>query len=200
MLFTLCFVTWFQTDFLNHTVSQSTLTVFLCLTFVCHQLYGIVATLVYFYVSFEIFVVAYTLTICAIIMVSMKRIREMWHHKHIAKYCFISLVTYSVGFLFFWIPEQVICGNRLDTQHHTILTRMQFHAIFHITSCIAPYYFMIYIVMAHYIVRKRNPYIVMHTLLEVPVVHIDGKGGKKSWWWLKRHPTFVIVALVPLDL
>ena len=111
------------------------------------------------------------------------KVKHMWNDnrgKRIIKYCFVSLSVYSAGFILFWIPEQLICGNRLETQHHTVLTRMQFHALFHLTSCIAPYYFMIYIVMAHYYMRKRNPRIIMHTLLEIPVVHIDVKDGKES--------------------
>ena len=135
--------------------------------------YGIISTLVYFYVSFEGFILAYALTVFTLVVLSAMELRRLAENKSIVKYLILSAGSYIGGLFVFWIPEQILCGNRLEVHHQSILMRLQFHAIFHITSCLGTYYFMIYAVMAQYYTWKRNPYIVMHTFLEIPVVHID---------------------------
>eukprot|EP01083_Nonionella_stella_P028386 78176_1 len=135
--------------------------------------YGIASTFIYFYVSFEVFVVAYCITVASIIVSTWVQIRQIRHDSSIIKYGILSAVFYAGGFLFLWIPEQLLCGNRLLVQHESVLTKLQFHAIFHITSSIGPYYFMIYAVMMNYTVLDKTPKIVFHTQFQIPVVHID---------------------------
>ena len=145
-------------------------------------IYGIVSTLIYFYVDFSVFIIAYIITIASIIGVQLLHKKTILSNINLTKYALLSAAFYGGGFLFLWLPEQIICGNRLMVQHESILTRLQFHAIFHITSSIGPYYFMIYAVMMHYHVSgsKYNPQIVYHTRINIPVVHIDTISTKQA--------------------
>eukprot|EP01084_Bolivina_argentea_P062277 113868_1 len=147
--------------------------------FVFMILYGIISTFIYFYVSFDVFVIAYIITVASIILSTGIQIRKI-KNMNLAKYGILSGMFYAGGFLFLWLPEQFICGNRILVNHHTILTKLQFHAIFHITSTIGPYYFMIYAVMMNYYVLKQNPKIKFHTILKIPVVHIHHIHGKHT--------------------
>ena len=72
-----------------------------------------------------------------------------------------------------WLPEQIFCGNRIYVDHDSILIKLQFHAIFHVTSSIGPYFFMVYVVMMNYTILKQDPKIEYHTPFGIPVVYID---------------------------
>lgn len=134
-------------------------------------LYGVMSTIIYFYVSFDIFVVAYIITVGSLIISTGFHLRKV-KNMNILKYGIGAGLFYAGGFFCLWLPEQIFCGNRIDVQHDSILTKLQFHAIFHITSSIGPYFFMIYAVLMNYTILKQNPCIEYHTTFQIPVVHI----------------------------
>eukprot|EP01084_Bolivina_argentea_P311176 538604_1 len=144
-------------------------------------LYGIIATIIYFYVSFLIFIVSYVLCVAGIIVSTIIQIKRISNgNMIIMKYGVYSALFYAGGFFVLWLPEQILCGNRLFLTHETILTTLQFHAIFHITSTIGSYYWCIYAVFVNYYILKRQPQIMYHTTLSIPVVHIDIASNKNS--------------------
>ena len=124
------------------------------------------------YVSFVIFVIAYILTVGSIIVSTGFHLRKI-KNVTIIKYAVLSALFYAGGFVFLWLPEQIFCGNRIHVNHNSLLTKMQFHAIFHITSTVGPYFFMIYAVLMNYSILKRDPKIKYHTPFKIPVIHID---------------------------
>ena len=132
-------------------------------------IYGIISTIVYFLAGFEIFVIMYVLAVFAVFlrtasMVFCKNSSNIDNDKKerkiqfsgMKKYAIMAGIFYIGGFLFLWIPEQIICGNRLVQKNETILKLLNFHAWFHITSSIGPYCWMIFATLTEYYQLKRQ--------------------------------------------
>ena len=86
---------------------------------------------------------------------------------------------YIFGFAAFWIPEQVVCGNRDIDRHDSGLLALPvpLHAFFHLTSAVGPVYMLVYLSFEYLARRKRRPTLVYekyHVLLcfmNLDVVH-----------------------------
>ena len=64
---------------------------------------------------------------------------------------------YIFGFAAFWIPEQVVCGNRNIDRHDSGLLALPvpLHAFFHLTSAVGPVYMLVYLSF-EYLERRKN--------------------------------------------
>ena len=141
--------------------------------------YGVIATLMYFFASFEIFAVSFGVIMGAAVI---NTVRSAIHlskcgYTSFAKYGILGPGVFVLGFLLFWIPEQIWCGNRLESNHYSIFNHLHFHAMWHLTSALGSYNFMIYGVAAYYHKLNRNLSIKMHSALQIPVVHIEVIGS-----------------------
>jgi dihydroceramidase len=123
---------------------------------------GIVSLYFYFYVGFVYFILIYTATVALLFLVTLYHLNP---HSQARKYAITAIGFYAGGFLCFWIPEQVMCGNRLVDHHETGLLALPvpLHAFFHITSAIGPVCMLTYLSFEHLAKRKRNPTIDIET-------------------------------------
>ena len=66
---------------------------------------------------------------------------------------------YVGGFLCLWVPEQVFCGNRLQTHHHSPLQDLPLplHAFFHVTSSAGPLSWLTFAAFEELRSTKRKP-------------------------------------------
>lgn len=106
------------------------------------------ATALYFVYGFEYFLVTYVATVAVVIFATARQARLLGAPKQgspprmaaaIVRYAAAAAGLYAGGFLVLWIPEQILCGNRLETSHDTVFSRVSLHAFFHITSALGPY-------------------------------------------------------------
>eukprot|EP00755_Sulcionema_specki_P013389 Sspe_Gene.53854::Locus_29744_Transcript_1_1_Confidence_1.000_Length_2085::g.53854::m.53854/K04711/ACER3, YDC1; dihydroceramidase len=114
--------------------------------------WGTAATVVYFWLGFEAFVVMYTVTVLATIAttwVQTGRSRSTSRRSQHRNYAVASAGVYSFGFLFLWLPEQYFCGNRLHRTEPSVIQSLHFHALFHLTSSIGPYLFLCLTALMH---------------------------------------------------
>lgn len=121
---------------------------------------GAGSTWVYFNSGFGFFIVTYVLTVAGIFITTL--VRASYAPKRYAaakKYAYLSVAFYGAGFFFLWIPEQVLCGNRIHDTHDSGLLALPIplHAFFHITSSIGPLCFLTFVVYDFLEKRKRVP-------------------------------------------
>eukprot|EP01063_Lacrimia_lanifica_P007986 TRINITY_DN15133_c0_g1_i1.p1 TRINITY_DN15133_c0_g1~~TRINITY_DN15133_c0_g1_i1.p1 ORF type:complete len:277 (+),score=89.10 TRINITY_DN15133_c0_g1_i1:88-918(+) len=112
------------------------------------------ATWLYFAFGFEAFIVMYSVTVACVVLASYHAARTPAHpqrpnaanqtlKKQLAG---LAAGVYVAGFALFWIPEQVVCGNRLErTDARPGVARLQLHAWFHIMSAVGPYIFLVFL-------------------------------------------------------
>ena len=103
-------------------------------------LYCLVITIAYLNGGFELFFVAYALTVVAVAVTSLTAVNSSPSKKTTRPYVLYAFGIYVGGFLALWVPEQVFCGNRLHVHSHSPLQDLPLplHAFFHITSSIGP--------------------------------------------------------------
>jgi len=106
-------------------------------------IYGSVSTYIYGRGGFEIFITAYVLTVGAVTVTTALHLRDLWDQpvrRIVFPYIMGGLGFYVGGALLLWVPEQVFCGNRLETSHDSGLLRLPvpLHAWFHLTSAAGP--------------------------------------------------------------
>jgi len=105
--------------------------------------YGAISTYIYLQGGFEIFITAYIATIAAVTITTGLHLRDIWAkpvRKTVLPYILGGLVFYVGGAVLLWVPEQLFCGNRLETNHDSILLRLPvpLHAWFHLSSASIP--------------------------------------------------------------
>lgn len=111
------------------------------------------ATVVYFLAGFEFFIVLYVISVASVFSVVLWQSgratdpRTRAQHRLFAG---ISAALYTGGFLLLWIPEMIWCGNRLERTDlgNNWLEGAHLHAYFHLTSAVAPYFFMCFAALA----------------------------------------------------
>ena len=119
--------------------------------FVAVLLWAVFCTVMYFAAGFVMFIVLYSITVATTILASYYQCASCTsqHAVVLKRYAFLAAGIYCFGFLFLWIPEQVLCGNRLHTSEPTILQSLHFHAFFHLCSAIGPYLFLCFAAVLH---------------------------------------------------
>lgn len=102
--------------------------------------YCVLVTYAYLNGGFELFFVAYALTVLAVAVTSLDAVASSPSKKITKPYVLWAFGIYVGGFLALWVPEQVFCGNRLHAHHHSPLQDLPLplHAFFHVTSSIGP--------------------------------------------------------------
>ena len=142
---------------------------------------GAGSTWVYFNSGFTFFIATYILTVASIFAVTLIRVsRAPKRHAFAKKYAYLGVGFYFAGFLFLWLPEQILCGNRMrDTRDTGLLALpVPLHAWFHITSSIGPICILTYFVFDYFEKRKRGPKIVSKPapelcgMVSIPVVTV----------------------------
>jgi len=139
-------------------------------------LYGLASTAVYFGGGFEYFIISYALTVAAIAIIS--AIHVLPRRDAVAfPMVIFALVFYVGGMLLLWLPEQVLCGNRLVNHSDSGLLRLPIplHAFFHLTSSAGPLCWLTFAVYEAMRLAKRGPQLVFEPSSEfcgmpVPVV------------------------------
>ena len=103
-------------------------------------LYCVAVTFAYANGGFEVFFVAYALTVLAVAVTSLDAVASSPSKAVTKPYVLWAFGIYVGGFLALWVPEQVFCGNRLHAHHHSPLQDLPLplHAFFHVTSSIGP--------------------------------------------------------------
>ncbi len=122
---------------------------------VCLFLVACVATVLYATGGFGIFITIYILTVGLIVVLSASRLRTTRARRHVL----YALGFYVGGFVLLWVPEQVLCGNRLETDHPSGLLALPvpLHAFFHLTSSAGPVAWLTFAVFEHLERTARKP-------------------------------------------
>jgi len=137
---------------------------------------GVATTYIYFTIGFFFFLVMYIAVVASVFGITLYQLRPKSPAR---KYALYSIGMYIFGFAAFWIPEQIVCGNRNIDRHDSGLLALPvpLHAFFHLTSAVGPVYMLVYLSFEYLERRKRKPTLVYekyHALLffmSVDVVH-----------------------------
>lgn len=126
---------------------------------------NVVVTYSYFRQGFLLFFIVYSLTVATMIIVSIIYVRrrenfvsEKQMRQH-AVLLFAGSATYVLGFALLWVPEVLLCGNRIETQHETFIAHFKLHALFHLTSAVGSYCYCVFACFSENqleIEKKRN--------------------------------------------
>ena len=79
---------------------------------------GTLSTFMYFQGGFLFFIVTYVITVASIFLVMLFGMNT---NSIARKYGLLSIAIYCFGFICLWIPEQVLCGNRIVDYHKSML-------------------------------------------------------------------------------
>jgi dihydroceramidase len=141
----------------NATEARYSTTAALCLSAM-----GGLSTLIYFRDGFTFFIITYIITVASIFGVTLYQLRAAVNESPARSYAIWSIALYAGGFFCLWIPEQLLCGNRLVDTHDSGLLRLPIplHAFFHITSSIGPVCCLIYMTFEHLEARGKGPVLV----------------------------------------
>ena len=98
------------------------------------------------------FILSYVATVGLVFGMTLRRISLNPNNAMANKFGWRAVILYAGGFLFLWIPEQVLCGNQLEHPPVGILNHRDFlvglpvplHAFFHYTSALGPYFWLAY--------------------------------------------------------
>jgi len=122
-------------------------------------MYGVLSTAVYLRGSFEFFIGSYILTVAAIATVSVLQLVHSARRRVVLPYAIGSLIFYIGGVALLWVPEQVLCGNRLHAHHDSALLGLPvpLHAFFHLTSATGPLLWLTFAVYEMLNLHKRKP-------------------------------------------
>ena len=118
--------------------------------------WAILATVLYFVLGFVAFVVMFTTTVVVTMGAAVVATRPFRSGAEFARnanlksnLAWTAGLVYLFALLGLWLPEQYLCGNRLERSDtpHPIVQGMHFHAMFHLLSALAPYLFLCFILV-----------------------------------------------------
>jgi dihydroceramidase len=123
--------------------------------------YCVAVTAAYANGGFEVFFVAYALTVLAVAVTSIRAAGKSAVKATTKPYVKWALCIYIGGFGTLWVPEQLFCGNRLQVTHHSPLQDLPvpLHAFFHVTSSIGPLAWLTFAAFEELHRVKRGPVI-----------------------------------------
>lgn len=143
---------------------------------------GSISTVCYFSGGFIYFIIAYSCTIAGIVFTTVADItgRPAGAVRSTAAFWAACAVAFYVGgSLLLWIPEQIFCGNRLETSKKSLLLHLPIplHAFFHLTSAAGPLCWLTYASYSRMHHLKRSPQVSMERSCEsfglpAPVVRV----------------------------
>jgi hypothetical protein len=146
--------------------------------------YGAGSTFIYATSGFEIFVILYIATVLCCVVLTVIRTWTSPIRSQIWPFSAASVGFYAGGFLVLWLPEQLFCGNRVETSHDSVLLRLHvpLHAYFHITSALGPFCFLTYAAFSRLHQLGKRPTLRYLSKLEMgmlplPVACVDGKAA-----------------------
>lgn len=149
---------------------------------------GIVSTYIYLLGGFAYFIVVYIITVIGVFGATLYQLRK---DSPARRYAFMAVGYYSGGFLFLWLPEQLLCGNRKVSFHESGLLSLPIplHAFFHLTSSIGPVCCLTYLTFEYLEQRKRNPSLMYERAAEF-LGTLDMPLVKASPVWYHEGQTF----------
>ena len=113
-----------------------------------YMIYCLAATSIYFTAQFEYFFVAFALSMAALAIMVLRYCYESRVPRLVKVLLMTSNAFFLGGFFFFWLPESVMCGNRLIYNHPSVFQRLYFHSIFHICAGFGAYLFCVAVIAA----------------------------------------------------
>eukprot|EP00760_Papus_ankaliazontas_P033154 PhM_4_TR6205/c0_g1_i1/m.78986/K04711/ACER3, YDC1; dihydroceramidase len=110
--------------------------------------------------GFIFFVLSYSATVALLVVLSARFCLCDPSASSITKRLAATAVTcYVGGFVFFWLPETLLCGNRLHDHDASVFEGLGFHALFHLTSAFGSYTMAMFVFSARIdVVRSRIRY------------------------------------------
>jgi len=113
-------------------------------------LYGCMAAAGYFAFGFEPFVLAYAASVTALVLVAWRTLvkGELPATRSSQRLLAIAASLYGGGFLFLWIPGELLC------RHVPLMQRLPMHAVFHLTSTAGPHLGLTSLALARYEVEQ----------------------------------------------
>eukprot|EP01062_Namystynia_karyoxenos_P074304 TRINITY_DN71187_c0_g1_i1.p1 TRINITY_DN71187_c0_g1~~TRINITY_DN71187_c0_g1_i1.p1 ORF type:complete len:276 (+),score=62.94 TRINITY_DN71187_c0_g1_i1:85-912(+) len=138
--------------------------------------FGVAGTAAYFANSFGFFISCYAVTIAAVTAAS---VRHVWRASAECAagrpILVLALLCYLGGTALLWLPEQLLCGNRLHAQHQSALQDLPvpLHSFFHLTSAAGPYLWLTWAAYSRLHAVGRRPSIASGGAadLGLPVAH-----------------------------
>jgi len=110
---------------------------------------------------FIFFLVAYILCILALVYHVSKIFRRPTTLLHQKIFIVSSMGFYIGGWLFFWVPEVLFCGE---------LQAFNFHAWWHVTSTLGAFVLVLFSVYQRELVRGRRPQLCYNTFAGLPLL------------------------------
>eukprot|EP01061_Rhynchopus_euleeides_P047822 TRINITY_DN985_c0_g2_i1.p1 TRINITY_DN985_c0_g2~~TRINITY_DN985_c0_g2_i1.p1 ORF type:complete len:260 (+),score=93.47 TRINITY_DN985_c0_g2_i1:42-821(+) len=123
----------------------------------------LLACAIYASSNFHIFCVMYFLSVLYTIYVSRQRLAACRNTRIKAimqKFINVGALGYLLGSVLFWVPEMLLCGNRLETSHETVVKHLHMHAVFHLASGVSIYCFLCFAVLLHADMKDREAALV----------------------------------------
>eukprot|EP00759_Apiculatamorpha_spiralis_P038720 PhF_6_TR37807/c0_g1_i1/m.56289/K04711/ACER3, YDC1; dihydroceramidase len=108
------------------------------------------AVCLYFMADFLYFISCYVIVLIVQVVVSVRHIQDPRCGRGVRRLFITGATTYIGGSLCLWLPETILCGNRLHTQHSTVFQKLYLHAWFHLTSALGAYLWGVFICYARY--------------------------------------------------
>lgn len=122
--------------------------------------YDATAFLLYFTHYYAVFIILYCIMSIPTMLVSLYHVRVSkvpvpWRTRSLG---YFSVCIYIIGFVFFWLPERIMCGNRKFDSYVSVFQQLHFHAVWHLTTAFGTYFWSVYICLARLEwLRETNP-------------------------------------------
>jgi len=137
-------------------------------------IYGAASTWIYFQGGFEIFISAYIMTIASVAITSGIHLAKSEVRHATLPFILGGLGFYIGGALLLWVPEQVLCGNRVHDRHHSALLDLPvpLHAFFHLTSSAGPICWLTFAAFESLHLENRKPWVRYVSRYEVGFIPV----------------------------
>eukprot|EP00760_Papus_ankaliazontas_P033921 PhM_4_TR6797/c0_g1_i1/m.84861/K04711/ACER3, YDC1; dihydroceramidase len=126
------------------------------------------ATVIYFTAGgFMFFFVVYSSTVLWLVIISVQFCRSDPACSATSRRLATMAVTmYGIGSFLCWVPETVMCGNRLHDTHDSIFLSLRMHAVFHLCAGYASYTMVMFILSARLDLERSKANAAAKTDLE----------------------------------
>lgn len=100
--------------------------------------YCAVFSAAYFFLPFEVFLSSYIALVLALFYGALRSYQRVMD-ANVRTMLVVSALFYVAGFAFFWLPDKLMCER---------VQSLQFHALFHVTSTVGPWYLIQHVCVA----------------------------------------------------
>ena len=123
------------------------------------------AVAVYMSSNFEVFCLMFFFSAVYAIYLSAMRVRRSTcaETKRLMKrFVFSAALGYLGSAFLLWIPEMLLCGNRLEETHDTAVRHLHLHAVYHLCAGVSIYSFLCFAVILNAEIQQRKPALHHH--------------------------------------